>query len=198
MRILTAHGVGASISAITEVHEESMKALDNREVAEEGAVFWLKWNTRVLERMGVKKDVDVLAKRISEVWWDYARPEVYPDVVDTLAKLKARDIKLGIVTNGFREDIDQILRRLRLENYFDVSVGADACKKAKPDAEIFMYALDKLGVHAEETLFVGDDVKRDYEGAKRAGLHALLVDRDGNVPQNREAIKSLVEVLEYV
>lgn len=197
-RILAAHGIHASVDAIAEVHEENVRTLDNQKMAEEGTTFWLRWNTRILEQIGVKRNVDTLAKRISEVWWDHANPETYPDVIDTLIRLKAKGVKLGIVTNGFKEDVDQILHRLRLKGYFEVGIGADACKKAKPDAEIFLFALDKLGVRAEETLFVGDDVKKDYEGAKRAGLRALLVDRDGSVPQNREIIRSLVEVLEYV
>lgn len=38
---------------------------------------------------------------------------------------------------------------------------------------------------------------RDYEGAKRAGLKSLLIDREGNAPENVESIRTLAEVLLY-
>jgi len=44
---------------------------------------------------------------------------------------------------------------------------------------------------------VGDSTARDYEGAKRAGLKPLLIDREGKALQNVDSIKSLTEVLLY-
>lgn len=196
-RILAVYGINASVGDIAEVHEEYIKTLDNQAMAEEGAAFWLRWNARILEQIGVR-DVDFLAKKIDEAWWDHANPELYPDVVDTLVRLRARGIKLGIVTNGFRRDMDQILTRLKLRGHFDVSVGADTCRKAKPDKGIFLYALQELGARAEETLFIGDDIEKDYRGATGAGLRALLIDRDRSCPQSHDTIRSLVEVLDHI
>jgi HAD superfamily hydrolase (TIGR01549 family) len=62
-------------------------------------------------------------------------------------------------------------------HYFDVVVGVDSCGEAKPDKETFLYALKKLQLRSAETLFVGDSVERDYEGAKRAGLKTLIIGR---------------------
>ena len=54
-----------------------------------------------------------------------------------------------------------------MTSYFDVAVGVDACKKAKPDRAIFLYAIRRLDVSPEEAMSVGDSVKHDYEGAKK-------------------------------
>jgi putative hydrolase of the HAD superfamily len=99
--------------------------------------------------------------------------EVYPDVVGTLTQLKHKGIRLGIVTNVFQKDYEQILKRLALTESFDVAVGIDACRKAKPDIEIFLYAVEKLRVPPEEALFIGDSVKSDFEGSKKCGLKAF-------------------------
>ncbi|MEM4703577.1 MAG: HAD-IA family hydrolase [Candidatus Bathyarchaeia archaeon] len=175
-RILALYGISVSVDKVAEAHRENMKTFDNRALAREGRKYWIKWNAQILKKIGVKENVDLLAGKIDELWWDYADLEVYPEAVDTLNLLKAKGIKLGIVTNGFKTEIDQILHKLGLENYFDVGVGADSCRKAKPDKKIFWYALEKLGVQAEEALFVGDDFEADYAGAIKAGLHALLLD----------------------
>jgi putative hydrolase of the HAD superfamily len=85
-----------------------------------------------------------------------------------------------------------------LTDHFDVAVGVDSCKKAKPDRKIFLYATNKLRVRPEETIFIGDSVEHDYEGAKKAGLKPLLINREGEALANIEALTSLTEVLHYV
>lgn len=85
-----------------------------------------------------------------------------------------------------------------MADHFDVVVGIDTCKSAKPDREIFLFAVNKLGVRPEEALFVGDSIQYDFEGAKAAGLKPLLVDRNNEAIMSAQTIRSLVEVLAYV
>jgi putative hydrolase of the HAD superfamily len=105
---------------------------------------------------------------------------------------------VGIVTNAVKKDYDQILQKLAAEHYFDVVVGIDPCNKAKPNKEIFLYALKKLQLKPSEVLFVGDSVERDYEGAERTGLKPLIIDRKGRDLKNADCINSLTEILHYV
>jgi len=102
------------------------------------------------------------------------------------------------VTNGTENDFKKILQKLDLTNRFDVLVGVDTCKKGKPNKEIFLNALDKIHVNPEDAIFIGDSVEYDYEGARKAGLKPILIDRNGNAPANVEAIKSLTQILSYV
>lgn len=197
-RILETYGVRVVLNDVARAHEQNVKEYDVREMAELGVVFWIKWNVKILKRLGIERDREFLARKIDELWWDYADLEVYPDVLETLAQLRAKGIKLGIVTNGMSRDFQQILSRLGLTDWFDVVVGVDACKKAKPDVEIFRYALNKLNVRPEEALFVGNSVEHDFEGAKKAGLRPLLINRDEKAPTSAETIRSLTEVLTYV
>jgi len=197
-RILETYGVRVSSNQILEAHQTNEKEL-NVEVGqiELGNAFWSKWNLKILERLGVKTSTDFLAKKIDELWWDYADLEFYPDVMDTLNQLKARNIKTGIVTNGLKRDYEQILQKLGAKDCFDVVVGIDACNKAKPDKEIFLWAAKKLHVKPEETIFVGDSIEKDYEGAMKAGLKPLLIDRE-RTSRNIKKIRSLGEVLLHI
>jgi len=79
-----------------------------------------------------------------------------------------------------------------------VAVGCDACKKAKPSKEILCYALAKLHVQPENTVFVGDSVKYDYEGAQKVGMEPVLISRNGDPHDRVETIRSLSEILKYV
>lgn len=197
-RILEAHGVTVPLDRVAEAHDANQTELDVEEMARQGQEYWVKWNLRMLERLGVRENKEFLARKIDEQWWNYAELTAYPDVEETLSRLLDKAIKTGVVTNGTERDFRQILQKVKLARYFDVVVGVDTCKKAKPCKDIFLYAVRKLHVSPEETLFVGDSLKYDYEGALKAGLKSLLIDRDGKRPVNVEAITSLTELLRYV
>ncbi len=196
-RILEAHEVKVSSDKIAEAHSANQKEFDVEEMVRFGQAFWVKWNLKILERLGIQSRKEFLARKIDELWWEYSGLEVYPDVLETLTQLRIKEIKMGIVTNAFERDFKNILEKVDLADYFDVVVGVDACNKAKPDGEIFLYAVNRLNVRPEETIFVGDSVKHDYEGAKKAGLKPLLINRNEKAFADVEAIKSLNEVLSY-
>ncbi|RMG86737.1 MAG: HAD family hydrolase, partial [Candidatus Dadabacteria bacterium] len=68
-------------------------------------------------------------------------------------------------------------------------VGAE-----KPDPEIFHGAARRLGLPPERILHVGDLVREDLLGAQRAGLRAVLVDREGTAPGHRPVVRDLREI----
>jgi putative hydrolase of the HAD superfamily len=54
----------------------------------------------------------------------------------------------------------------------------------KPDPRIFLLALERLGVRAEESVYVGDSVTYDVEPAEAVGMIAVLVDRRDRFPEH--------------
>jgi len=104
---------------------------------------------------------------------------------------------MGVVTNGLRSDVDEILPKVGLQGFFDVVVVIDTLRKMKPDVEVFCYALEKLRVKSSEAVFVGDEIEADYEGAKKAGLTVYLIDRDDEVKDESVNKISSLEDLEF-
>lgn len=197
-RILGIYGVEVDADQILKAHEANQKEFNVDEgLVELGYSFWRKWNLKLLTRLGITNDAAFLAEKIDELWWDCADLQFCPDAIETLAQLRTKRIKLGIVTNAVKNDYDQILHRLKAEHYFDVVVGVDSCRRAKPDREIFLYAVEKLGIKPSEVLFVGDSVERDYEGALKAGLKPLLIDRNRRDVKNVDSIDVLTKILHY-
>jgi len=91
-------------------------------------------------------------------------------------------------------DYRPILQKVGLLDFFDVKVGIDNVGKMKPHRDIFLYALKELQVSPSETLFVGDELIADYEGAQKAGLTPLLIDRDDMITSKAKKIRSLREI----
>ncbi len=198
-RILAAYGIQrpqAEIALAQKTVDEQMP-LEDYTLA--GHDFWVLWNTKILEHLGIQADVKKeLAEALFQKWWENADVALYPDVKPTLETLRQMNLKIGIVTNGFQSDIDEIMVRTSLGRFFDVTVGVDAVKKPKPHPEIFLYAVEHIGVSPEEILFVGDDPTNDYAGAKKAGLKALLIDRESAIRGKMRKIRNLREVSKYL
>ena len=197
LRILRRHKVHVSLEWREEIFPEVVE-LDLESFKLPYIEFWRAYNLRILEKLGVQGDLGQLADRLTEEWWDNAELEVYPEVEDTLRRLRQMGLKIGIVSNGFQIDIHEILSRTGLEGMFDLTVGVDDVKKPKPHPEIFIYALKKLEIKPHEALFVGDNPETDYKGAEAAGLKPLLIDRENKIQGLYRKIRNLREVINHV
>jgi putative hydrolase of the HAD superfamily len=96
----------------------------------------------------------------------------------TLERLRAAGLRLGVVSNADGRAA-AILQATGLAASLDVIVDSHLEGVEKPDAEIFRRALERLGVAAEASIFVGDIVSIDVVGARNAGLRPVLLDAAG-------------------
>jgi putative hydrolase of the HAD superfamily len=104
--------------------------------------------------------------------------ELYPEVVNTLEKLRPRFL-LAVISN-FDGRLRFILRHLGISEFFahvfvSSEIGAD-----KPDPEIFRRALKLIDLKPNEVVHVGDDSERDWKAAAEAGLRIFRLDRETN------------------
>ena len=97
----------------------------------------------------------------------------FPDMHSTLDILKTKEYLLGMITNGLRRFQTRTIQGLGIEKYFEVILFSEVEGVRKPDAKIFYRALQKLGVTAEQSVFVGDNPKVDILGAKNTGMKAV-------------------------
>lgn len=118
-------------------------------------------------------------------WRAVRGTRVFPEVPAVLQGLIDRGIKLGIVTNSFHpmslRDLE--LREHGLLDFFpDCRVTAADAGFLKPHPEIFDLALTKLGVTADEAVFVGDNPVADIAGAQGAGIAGILRRKGERLP----------------
>ena len=126
----------------------------------------------------------------------------YPGVASTLGKLKKR-AKIGIVTDAPRNKAWMRLVLSRLDRLFETVVTTDDTKVKKPHRAPFEAALRKLGVRAEDALFVGDNNDKDMLGAKNLGMKVCLAKYGEKFKRNKKVkldyeIKDFRELLEIV
>jgi len=180
-RMLRDCGINRSLEEITQAWRNAEKGLNFQDLTRLLDEFWVEWNVRILSNLQVKSNVRVLAEFIATHWWNYSDATLYQDAARILPLLKERGLKMGVVTNGLRSDVDEILPKVGLQDFFDVVVVIDTLRRMKPDVKVFRYALEKLRVKSSEAVFVGDEIETDYKGAQKCGLTVYLIDRDGKV-----------------
>jgi len=117
----------------------------------------------------------------------------YPDTAPTLQALRARGIKIGIVSN-VPQDLRPIFAAHRLADLVDAFTHSFEVGVEKPDPAIFLRACEALGTKPAETLMVGDHPVADA-GALEAGLRFQLLAPDGaaNRPRGLDRVVAIVD-----
>ncbi|MEP6993534.1 MAG: HAD-IA family hydrolase [Acidobacteriota bacterium] len=155
--------------------------------------FWKDFLGRVRRRLDGGRVSDQAFAMLARHFRDPASWRVYADVVPVLEELLQRGLALAVVSN-WDSFLPRILEGHGLLRFFrTVSVSAIE-ETGKPDAEIFLRTCSRLAIEACVALHVGDSPREDYEGARGAGLRAVLLDRHDQHPHVAERIRGLAEI----
>ena len=132
-----------------------------------GEITQDEFNQHVLDTLQLPGEKKVVLEKI--VYEDFF---IDDQLLKTIAELRGR-YKMGLLSN-FSDELRQ-----RIDNEWDLGSAFDeiiiSCEVGlvKPDPEIFNLMLDRLGVRADEAVFIDDRIK-NIEGAKKIGLHAVF------------------------
>lgn len=99
-------------------------------------------------------------------------------VPEVLNELRMR-YKVGLISNNSSNDVVfKVLSKLNMTKYFDIILTSEGFGVRKPYPGIFLYALKKLNIEfPESSVFVGDSIKHDINGARNAGMTAILLNK---------------------
>jgi HAD superfamily hydrolase (TIGR01509 family) len=130
-----------------------------------------------------------------------------PGVVQILKDAKHLDLKLAIASSSDAKWVNTHLNNLNLRGYFNAVITSEMVKQTKPDPALFLLALDKIGILAEEAIVLEDSLN-GVRGAQRAGIFVVAVPneitlqtpvvREADLVLNSLADMSLEELLATV
>lgn len=157
--------------------------------------------TRSLARLGISNSpiVDGMADRYAAIRDEELKP--FPGAIDTLRRLKAAGIRMGLLTNGSSESQRGKIERHGLAEFFDHIQIEGEFGIGKPHERAFRNALNALGVSPAEAWMIGDNLDFDIHAAQQIGTHAVWVDSQGNgLPEGtsvcpNRTIRSLSELI---
>ncbi len=154
---------------------------------------WRDYYRSLLGHLGLPWD-HTLAARIYERFGNAESWALYDDVLPTVRGLSDRGLALGIVSD-WGTALISIIHSIGLSAHVGFAVVSAYANAAKPDREVFQYALARAGVAAEQAVHVGDLYVTDVLGARGAGIEPILVDRDGSLGfVDCVVVRSLTEI----
>ncbi|HHQ44724.1 MAG TPA: TIGR02253 family HAD-type hydrolase [Candidatus Altiarchaeales archaeon] len=131
----------------------------------------------------------------------YLHLKPYPGVLETLAKLQKKGLKIGLVSDGLRLKAWMRLNEAGLDKYFDTVITYEDTGEKKPSKKPFLNACKALNVKPNECLMVGDWPEKDIEGAKALGMTTVLAGYGGRSTKQVKAdykIKMINELEDIV
>ena len=97
---------------------------------------------------------------------------ISPHLAEFLTQLKSQDIAIGLVTGTSRSEVEYILQKIELFQYFDTIVAGDDLNFSKPEPEPYLLALEKLSLQPSQCLAIEDNPV-GIEAAKRAKIQVV-------------------------
>ena len=139
-------------------------------------------------------------KFFDELYHTFGQAEswrLFPEVKATLATLRKRGFRMGIISN-WDSRLSDLCRDMGLDPYFDFILISAVIGHSKPGEKIFRDALDLVHCEPYEAVHVGDSYDEDYKAALGAGLQAIFLDRQRRCKQDIPRITNVKELITCV
>ena len=160
---------------------------------------------KVLEKYNIENDESLInsiaEKRIKR--FENCLKQVDKNIIDTLEYLSEKGIRVCLISNA--DVIDKIgWDSSPLNKYFEHTIFSCDVGVLKPDKEIYDIGLKKMGVEAENAVFIGDGGSRELQGAREIGLKTILAThilgdiRSERIKSNREYVDLIVDRFEDI
>jgi len=114
----------------------------------------------------------------NECTWLYHTLELacispFEGIEEMLCELKSDGVRLAVISNADRADMEKRIKYLGYEQYFDLIVTPETFGVKKPNPEVYQKTLEALGVLPEETVMIGDKKDRDVRPPRELGIKGV-------------------------
>jgi putative hydrolase of the HAD superfamily len=184
-------GLDLDPSRYALAREKAVEGIRRHPELEHDEEIWVAFTERIIRGMGGDTDnAHECALAMTRAWEHAEHFELFEDALPVLDELRARGLKLGLVSNTGR-NLDDFVTHHRLQ--VDAAIGSGAFGRTKPHPTIFQTVLDRLGVEPADAAMVGDSVEDDIEGARATGIpRAFLLDREDRYPEVPDRLPDLL------
>ena len=206
MRVCSEHGLEVDFNILRTATRSLMAGVEDRQrqgytfsnETSKSRRFWLDFYGGLVNEMGYTQQDGALPLALYDTFSMPANYGAYHDAHDTLLELRERGLRMGLISN-FEPWLEGLLEDLGMLGFLEVLVISGREAYEKPHPRIYELALERGGVPPQRALHVGDSPISDYDGARDAGMRAILLDRWGRFPDfTGEVIKDLRELPELL
>ena len=126
----------------------------------------------------------------------------FKEVPETLKKLKGKNFKLAILSNGTPSLLDELVKSNNLDELFDDIFSIEEVGIYKPDSRVYDLPIKKYKIKNSEVMFLSANTW-DVSGGGNYGYHSIWVNRNNNIFDNLDfnpsnQIKDLTELVNLI
>jgi 2-haloacid dehalogenase len=126
----------------------------------------------------------------------------FPEVPEVLKRLKEKNYKLGILSNGTPSLLNELVKSNNLDNIFDDIFSIEEVGIYKPDAKVYDLPIKKYKIQKEEVAFLSANTW-DVSGGGNYGYSSIWVNRNNNIFDNldykpKDEVKNLKQLLDII
>jgi 2-haloacid dehalogenase len=126
----------------------------------------------------------------------------YPEVKEVLKKLKEKECRIAILSNGTPTLLNELVKSNNLENIFDDIFSIEEVGIYKPDSKVYDIPIKKYQIKADKVAFLSANTW-DVSGGGNYGYNAIWVNRNNNIFDNldykpKNEISNLTQLLGIV
>lgn len=131
---------------------------------------------RAVKQYRIPEDVETVKRRKDRVYLQFVEKEMKlrPGALSFLKRLKKGGFPLALATASRKSSVRKILRRFKLQKYFDVVLCSEDVKRNKPAPDLYLKASERLGIPPGQCLVIEDALK-GLLSAKAAGCVCIMV-----------------------
>ncbi len=134
----------------------------------------------ILDDLQVTENREQIVERRKQLFFDehLAQCLATPGVRSLLKELRGRGLKIAVATSASAAEVEKLLTQAGVEDLFEIGTSADDVDASKPDPDVIVAAMEKLGMKASEVVMIGD-TPYDIIAAKRAGVRTIAMRTGG-------------------
>jgi len=129
------------------------------------------------QRRGFPRGLHSVAHRMKQIYTrDFLSASCVPDpsLAATLHELAGAGYRLAVASNSIRETLDTVLGRLGIAGFFELTLSNEDVRRPKPDPEIYLRCLERMGLSGEQCLVV-EDSPPGIQAARGATPYVMVV-----------------------
>ena len=143
--------------------------------------------------------LDIHDKKLREQLLElYLKLEAYPEVKEILQKLKDKNFRTGILSNGSTQMLDSAVKNANIEDLLDVVISVEECKIYKPSSEVYDLVEKKTDIKKDNVTFFSSNAW-DMHAAANYGFKTIWVNRfDGVLERLPGKPRAIVKTLNNI
>jgi len=133
----------------------------------------------VLKRFGIptKKAKEFVEERDKISDYDYKSVRLFSDAIPAIKKIKNKYLLATIANVHDKVFHQRVLHRTKLKKHFHLHIDSDSVGIRKPNSKIFKIVLNHFNLKPGDSVMIGDTPAADILGAKKLGMHTILINR---------------------